>query len=82
MHARHFAYHWILFVQIALVVIGAVASMFVTQKITQLDFKNRPGAVAINVLMQGTVILLMALLLGGYYYIALINPGHPLAPPF
>ncbi len=82
MHARSFAYHWILFVQAALVIIGALASMFVTQKIFQLDFRNRPGSVAINVLMQGTIVVLMALLLGGYYYIALVNPGHPLAPPF
>ncbi|AUW93141.1 cyclic nucleotide-binding protein [Sulfobacillus thermotolerans] len=82
LYARNFAPGWILYVQLGLVVVGGAASMFVTQKITQLDFHGRPGARAINWLMQGVIVLQMGLLLALYFYIALVDPGHPLSPPF
>lgn len=81
-HARSYAYHWILYVQFAFVIVGGLASLFVNQKITELDFRGRPGAASLNVMTHGVIVILAISLLLGYYYIALTNPGHPMAPPF
>lgn len=82
MHARSFAPQWILYVQLSFVLIGAVASIFVTRKISQLDFQGRPGAQAIDLLWNGVLVVLMLAMMALYFYIALINPGHPMSPPF
>lgn len=80
--ARSFAPMWILWVQIGFVLLGTAASLFVTTKITQLDFFGRPGAARLQVLNSLVIVLLAVAMVGLYYYIALINPGHPLSPPF
>lgn len=82
LQAKSFAPTWILWVQLGLVVLGGIASLFVTQKISHLDFQGQPGAKGIHVLMMSAVVVQMIVMMGLYYYIALVNPGHPLSPPF
>ncbi|AEJ39224.1 cyclic nucleotide-binding protein [Sulfobacillus acidophilus TPY] len=81
-HTRSVAPDWILWVQVALVIIGGLSGLFITRKITQLDYHNKPGAKAIDALMNGIVLIQTVALAALYVDIAAQNPGHPFSPPF